>query len=521
MSTQPPTDATPSPDRRGRTLANLLFASFGYVAIRMLIAPVRIKLLTTLLTKEDYARLTLIMLTVSFITLISSLGSLEYMLRKIPGQAAAFQHSVLRTIMTYFGLLAGVIGLVGAGLLVLWAPEALGLSSTDIVACGLILIIAVHLTQIVYFLMGRSAYAQSRMLMLFYADAWFLPVLAFMWFQDISVSFMLWLWVVWLMLSVLVSRYLAPMKAVWQAPASQKQLREILVFGIPLLPMIMGEWIFQVIDRYVLVAFSDLEGLANFTLCFNIAWVGVATGTSMLDVLITEFYKTRNRVDSRDLNQLLANPPLRTSFTMLLRFSLLLVIPMVAALAMAREPIILLLSDPKFADAADLMAWIAPIPFCYLMVVIAGRTLLAIDRGSIVGGATLAAAGVHAVLSMALAPRLGERGVALSGCLAYGLLAIYLGARARLPAWVNWREFKPVRMLVFIAWCFGIIAVAVDGLDGRPLASLVVAALGCLAAMFGLNLVGKADIHHLMASMHGPSAAPETGSGEPEPFARD
>ncbi|HQK88758.1 MAG TPA: hypothetical protein PLU25_14140, partial [Acidobacteriota bacterium] len=87
-------------------LFNLFFASFGYVAIRMLIAPVRIKLLTSLLTKEDYGLLTLIMLTVSFLTLIFSLGSLEYMLRKLPGRPAADQYRTLRTVMSWFGRLA-------------------------------------------------------------------------------------------------------------------------------------------------------------------------------------------------------------------------------------------------------------------------------------------------------------------------------------------------------------------------------------------------------------------------------
>ena len=43
----------------GRMLINVLFASVGYVAIRIIIAPVRIKLLTSLLSKEDYALLTL------------------------------------------------------------------------------------------------------------------------------------------------------------------------------------------------------------------------------------------------------------------------------------------------------------------------------------------------------------------------------------------------------------------------------------------------------------------------------
>ncbi|HPC57564.1 MAG TPA: oligosaccharide flippase family protein, partial [Kiritimatiellia bacterium] len=139
-----PSDA--SAPRWGRMLFNLFFASFGYVAIRMLIAPVRIKLLTSLLTKEDYGLLTLIMLTVSFLTLIFSLGSLEYMLRKLPGRPAADQYRTLRTVMSWFGRLAAVVALAGAGLLLVWQPGKVGLVPHQVAACALILFLTVHLT---------------------------------------------------------------------------------------------------------------------------------------------------------------------------------------------------------------------------------------------------------------------------------------------------------------------------------------------------------------------------------------
>lgn len=516
------TDPTPglSPSsRRSKTLFNVLFASFGYVAIRVVIAPVRIKLLTTLLTKEDYGLLTLVMLTVSFITLISSLGSLEFMLRKIPGREKAFQVVTLRTIMTYFGLLAGGIGLLGGLGLVIWQPEKLGLAPTDVAACGLILLLTVHLTQLVYFLMGRTDYAQSRMLLLLYADAWFLPLLGLMWIVDLTVSFMLWFWVAWLLLSVAVSQVFVRTREVFRQRPSRALLREIVVFGVPLVPMIMGEWIFQVQDRYVLLAFTNLEALANFTLCFNIAWVGVTTGASMLDVLVTEFYKTRNRVNSTDFSVLLRNETLRRSFTLMLRYALVLGLPIVLALWFGGRPIILLLSDAKFADAAGIMKWVAPLPLLYLMVIIAGRTLIAVDRVAIVGAGTLAAAGVHLGLSIFLAPLLAERGVALAGCTAYGLLALYFGVRVRFLAWINWRELRAFRMLLFALVTAAALHVAVQGLPDHNVLPLAAGGLASLAAMFAFGLVHKGDIQHFIETMQAPSEPEEAALQEP--FARD
>jgi len=496
--------ATAPPPRLGRTLFNLFFASFGYVAIRMVIAPVRIKLLTSLLTKEDYALLTLVMLTVSFISLVTSLGSLEFMLRKLPGRAVAYQFETLRTVMTAFGLLTGLIALAGAGILIAWQPDKLGLTPGHIVACALILILTVHLIQLVYFLMGRSQYAQSRLLMLIYADAWFLPLAGFMWFIDIQVGFMLWLWVVWLLGSlILAMAYVGPRPLLAQR-FSRRRLSDIFVFGIPLMPMVMGEWIFQMQDRYVLLAFTNLEAVANFTLCFNIAWVGATTGMSLLDVLVTEFYKARNRVRSTNLEDLLAAVPLRTSFSLLLRYGLVLGIPILLALWIGRVPIILLLSDPKFADAAPIMRWVAPLPFLYLLVVITGRTLVAMDRSAVVGAGTLCAAGLHLVLSILLAPRLAERGVALAGCIAYATLAIYLGVRGKVHRWIEWPQLRIGRMLLFIlATAFGLHG-AVVWLPGRHLLALLAGGAISLAAMLGLGLVHIDDVRHLIQSMHAP-----------------
>lgn len=486
-----------------KTVLDVLFASLGFVALRLLITPVRIKLLTSLLSKADYGLLTFVMLIISFVTLVSSLGSIEFLMRKLPGRDEDYQFGVLRTVMTWFGAAACVIALAGAAFLIVARPEKLPLTPSQAVAGGLLLVLTVHLTQLVYFLLGRGAYSQSRLLMLLYTDAWFLPLLAFAWSGRVTVGFMLWLWVAWLFLSILFSQIYVPARRVLRCPASRDTLRSILAFGVPLLPVIMGEWIFQIQDRFVILGFMNLESLANYTLCFNIAWVGVSTGTSVVDVLLTEFFKLRNRNPSHRIEDLLADAALRRSFSVMLRYALAIALPIAAALWFAGLPMILLLSDPKFADAAHLMRWVTPMPILYLLFVIAGRTMMALDRGAAVGGATLAAALGNLVLSMFFVPWLGERGAALSGCLSYAVLALYLSSRCRFLAWIDWHELRPWRLaaLVLIS-SLGFLA-AVRWIEAAPLIKLLVGGLPVPVALFGLGLVRKSDLHMLMESMHG------------------
>ncbi len=490
---------------RWRPLLNLLFASVGYVGIRLCIAPVRIKLLTSLLSKEDYGLLTLIMLTVSVVTLLASCGSLEFMLRKLPGRDDQYQRGILRTIMTYFGGLALLISAIAFGIGAVWKPVQIGITAGDLLACGLILVFYVHISQLVFFLLSRSAYAQSRVLTLFHADAWFLPVLGLMWITDITVSVMLWLWAIWLLASLVLSQAFVRTRDLLQIRPSRESLRAILRFGVPLMPMIMGEWIFQFQDRYVLLALTDLEQVANFTLCFNIAWVGAGTALSMLDVLVTEFYKARNAVASTRIVDLIANKPLREAFTLLLRYALAIGIPVGLALWIGRVPIILLLSDSKYADAAHLMRWVAPIPILFIVVAISGRMLMALDRGQLVGKATLVAAGLHLMLGIALTAHFRDgRGMALAGCTAYGSLAVYLGGKARMLRWIEWRDLRPMRLLTFTLITTAGLQASVMTFHDQHWLALLSGGLISLAAMLALGIVRRADIVHLVTSMHTP-----------------
>ena len=64
---------------------SILFASVGYLCLQFILTPIRIRILTTILTKEQYGTLTLVIMTISCISTVISLGSFEYLLRKIRG----------------------------------------------------------------------------------------------------------------------------------------------------------------------------------------------------------------------------------------------------------------------------------------------------------------------------------------------------------------------------------------------------------------------------------------------------
>lgn len=498
---------SPSPNQDSRRNAdwknavfNLFFASFGFVAIRFLFTPIRIKLLTSLLSKEEYGTLTLIMVTISFASLLSSMGSFEFMLRRIPGQPAEEQFSILHTVVHYFGLIALIASLLIGGMLFILPANKLSLGVSEILACMILLLLTVHISQLIYFLMGRSQYGQSRLLMLLQVDVWFLPLIVFLWFGRLTVEFMLWFWAAWLVVTLGISQIFVRTRRIFQSPASRPLAGRILHFGIPLLPMILGLMVFQIIDRYALLAFTDLETLANFTLAFNLTWVGAYTGLALLDVLITEFFKVRNRYPEDAPEDLPFHPDLRLSFNTMLRFALLISCTISTALLFAGAPLIRFLSTQAFLDAVPIMQSLSLLPPIILLVTIHSKALIALDRSRVVGAGTLIAIGLHALLSALLIPLLQARGSALASFLSYSTLAVYLGLRFRVFTWIDRKDLRPFRLLLHIGICSAGFLGSVAWIS-HPLAALICGGVIALISMFATRCTTPADFHHLMSSI--------------------
>lgn len=481
---------------RYKYLLPLFFASFGFIALRFIFSPLRIKVLTSLLTKDEYATLTLISGTVTFITLVSSLGSLEFIVRRLPGRSLEYQWSMFTTIMKWFGVVAVILAIVGVGVFAAWQPAGMRLTTSDLFACAALLIVTVHMNQIVNFLLARSAYAASSFLKLLYMDTWFLPIMAIAaLLGGVNINNVLWVWVVWLAGTAAVAWYWFIKRAeVENQRSSTDRLKEVLVFGLPLVPMIFGDYLFLIQDRYVLLAFRTLEDVANYALCINIALFGTVIGASLLDILIIEFLKIKNVWPTASVEELVTHQELRDKFTMMIKYALIIMVPFGMTLGVASTQVILFLSSRIFLDAAPILPWTIPIPFFSLLNAVLGKTLIAVGRGAIVGRVTFIMAFLNIGLNILLAPKLGPYGTALANGITYGLMTIYFGYKLRCWKWISARALLPGRLLLYasITAVGFIVAVHLPGLGS--LLILLIGGLWSVAWIFLLGLVKKADL---------------------------
>jgi O-antigen/teichoic acid export membrane protein len=484
--------------RRGfRKFADFFLLSFGYVGLRFLIGPIRSRLLTEQLGKPHYGALTLAVSTVTFLAMLLALGSYEFLARKLPGLPTGRQKGwlalVLRRLALPGWLLAGAVagGLWATGWFPSWHGSYVLLLWIDL---GLML----WLLERIYYALGGNRIGTMRAIQLFQNDVSFLVVFALGAWAAASFAHTLRIWTAWLCAVALAVLAFDRQAEPAEAPQGEG-MREVLLFGMPLMPMVLGEILFRIADRYLLLAFFDLAIVAEYMLAMNIAMMGYVTGTSLLELSLPHLYAAANRHvrEGGDRGSggfwgggMQPTDEMRRIFSLMLRHVTGLGALMGLGFAFFRRDIFAVIAGPEFRDAASLMPWIAGIPLAFLLAMTAARALLVQNRTRTVGFAMLTAALANLAVDLVVVPLWGTHGAAMAtlGCLLG--LAAFLCATIDVRRWIDRESWKPMHLLIGIAGCaaadWGIVTLLPDAAwwVRLPLAAIPALLTGWLARIF-------------------------------------
>lgn len=494
---QPPEPAASQASAPWKGGGRILVATLGFLFVRFLLTPVRIKVLTNLLSKEEYGAITVIASTVAFLVIATSFGGFEFMMRRLPGIARAAQFGILKGLMKFATGFLLLLGVIGAAWLSVRPPEKILLTPQGAFVCAGLLLCSGLLVQRSFFLMACGAYVRARLLQVMQSDLWFVPlaVLAAGYGHEPTMTSALLAWALWLLAVTVLTQGWAPLRETWRAVAPPRFPRELLAFGLPLLPMVLGDWLFRLIDQYVVLAQRSAGELASYALAVNTAMVGYLAGTASLDVLGTEFNRQRNLAGSApDPRSYSERPGLRRTFNTMLRHAFAVGLPLMAALWLLGRPVVLALSQEKFLDAVPILAWASFQPLLFMLNLIFGRVLVSFDRRKRVGAGTLASAALALALNLLLVPSMGGRGAALGIALALAALTVFLGSQLGVARWLDAKTLMPGRLLVLAAASFGGLYLVGTRLAGaHPWLALGAGGAWCAAVLGALGLIRIAD----------------------------
>ena len=484
-------------DAEPKGALHFVFLSYGYIVFQILLTPIRIRLLTAILDRATYGVLNLVIMTVSLLAVFLSFGSFEFLVRRLPGTELAYQERMIGLLYRVFGSLAILLAAIGLPLVYFWQDfDGFRLSGLELLACALALIFYMLLQFRTFYLLGQNDLLRFRISQFLSLDVWFFVLLgASLVFRPLTISVVIWVWSGWLIFTALITNRWAPFQLAARPTEVRKPLGNVLVFSLPLLPMIFGDWLLRSADRYFVIGYAGVEKMADYGLCMNISLMLFFIGNNLISIIIPKFNRITN--DMPEKTALWSSPELRRLFTIMLRYTLALTLVGGAALFILNDEILWVLADEKFHHAAYILRWAAPASLFFSCHLLFSRTLIALERSGQVGVIT----SVCAVLNLGLNTFFITQvfadptvGAAVATCISLAAMALWGATTIRIGRWIDWSELKVSRLAMAVicsAVCF---YATKTHLDFHPLLLVGLNGVVSLGFLLGCGLFPKHEI---------------------------
>lgn len=204
-------------------------------------------------------------------------------------------------------------------------------------------------------------------------------------------------------LSVILSRQFFPIKRIH---IDAKLLKELLKFGLPLLPATVFTWIMNSFDKIALRTFSSFEELGLYAAAFKIV--------SPLNIIQTIFTTTWIPLAYRWYEEKVSNKKFEQISTMMLAFMVI-----VFSLIIIFKDIIMLLLGSEYRNTSNIFVFLL---FSPIMYTVSETTALGIafSKKTIYQLLiSILAAGINIIGNYLLVPVYGAQGAAISTCICY------------------------------------------------------------------------------------------------------
>ncbi len=218
-----------------------------------------------------------------------------------------------------------------------------------------------------------------------------------------------------------------------------KELKAMLQFSVPLIPVLVSWWAIDVIDRYFLQAYTTTAQVGLYEIGYSIA-AAVALGTMAFQQAWTPFaLSLQDKPEARDIYA-----------SALVAYTFVGCIACVGATLFAPE-VLRLLTTNAYYGASSVVACLA---FSYFLTgsgYIATIGLAITKQTISMGTAAVAGATVNIALNFLLIPRYGKDGAAVSTLIAFAVVQVYLFYRAQQAYPVPYRFGTCLIIILFAA----------------------------------------------------------------------
>lgn len=200
--------------------------------------------------------------------------------------------------------------------------------------------------------------------------------------------------------------------------------RQMALFGLPLAPHIASGWLLELSDRALMRKFLTGEDVGIYSIGYQVGSL-VAVLASCVNGAFAPYLLREVASGSEASPSRLAR--LATYYAAGLAWFAL-------AVALGARPLIALLASPAYAEAADVVAWIAMAQWLVALYYVPTNMLTARGATAFISLATLVSASANVSANLFLVPRFGRMAAAWTTLGSYGLLLAIVGMAAARKA---------------------------------------------------------------------------------------
>ncbi len=200
-------------------------------------------------------------------------------------------------------------------------------------------------------------------------------------------------------------------------------VKPYILFGLPLIPINLAQYVIEISDRYIIGFFMGAEHVGIYSAAYGIGVIPLGLSTYLVFVLGPTVYQSYD-------NGLVEKAKKYLSYSM--KYLLMLSIPSAFGLSILAKPILTIMTKQNFVTNGVYI-----IPFTVLSIVfwgieqIFGVSLLIFKRRKIFVIAFVCSAVTNFILNIIFIPRYGIISAAFTTLVSYILLAIIIGSSSR------------------------------------------------------------------------------------------
>ena len=263
-----------------------------------------------------------------------------------------------------------------------------------------------------------------------------------------------------------------------------KNIPEYLGFGIPLLPVVLGYWIVNTSDRYLIMFFEGASSVGIYSVAYAVASVPVLAMMPVFTVLLPDLSAL---YDDGHVEELV------TRFNRVQKYFFAFGIPSIVGISILSKPLIRLFSTPEFVSAYNIMFVVLPGLFLFVVLHLHTQLLNVLKKTRLLSLVWIGMAGLNFLVNIALIPKIGIMGAGISTLLSYLSGAVIVVTQTRKSFDIRFKA----GWLLKIAVCSVLMAVILGFIPADSLVMLITAVFAGVVVytlcMLAVRFVDKSE----------------------------